>query len=74
MENENSITAGYGLSIDKSLYCPNSISFSITNENPVEYIRLTKDGFYWKGKLVEEDKEIYNRFKEWLDLAHSKLM
>ena len=48
----------------------NNIVFSIDGN---EAIRLNKDGFHWRGKLVEEDKVIYLRFKEWLDFAHSEM-
>ena len=37
--------------------------------NSEEIIKLSKDGFFYKGKLIVEDQEIYLRFKEWLDLA-----
>ena len=41
-----------------------SFTFTLDNE---EVIKINKEGFFWKGNLVEEDKEIYQRFKEWLD-------
>ena len=40
--------------------------FTIQNE---EYIKLTREGFFYKGNLVTEDKEIYDKFKTWLDTA-----
>ena len=42
----------------------NTITFSIQNE---EYLKLDPDGFYIKGKLVAEDKEIYEAFKLWMN-------
>ena len=33
-------------------------------------IKINEVGFYWNGKLVANDKEIYFKFKEWLNLAH----
>jgi hypothetical protein len=35
----------------------------------VEMMRISPDGFYWKGKLVEEDKEIYLKVKEFFNTA-----
>ena len=48
----------------------NNIVFHIDGN---EVIRLNEDGFHWRGKLVEEDKVIYLRFKEWLDFASSEM-
>jgi len=45
-----------------------NIIFTIKHE---EYIRINENGFYWKGNLVKEDTEIYDKFKEWLDFAYS---
>ena len=45
---------------------PNTIVLSIDGE---ERIKVDEEGFYYKGKLVENDKEIYHNFKEWIDLA-----
>lgn len=45
---------------------PNTIVLSIDGE---ERIKINQEGFYYKGNLVENDKEIYNNFKEWVDLA-----
>jgi hypothetical protein len=48
----------------------NTIRFSVGNE---EVIVINLEGFHWKGKLIQEDKEIYERFKLWLDMAFSKI-
>jgi len=32
-------------------------------------IKVNSTGFYWRGNLVENDKEIYERFKEFLELS-----
>lgn len=49
----------------------NNIVFTINySKQPEEVIRISPEGFFWKGKLVQDDKEIYLRFKEWLDNAH----
>jgi len=58
------------LELESSVYDPNTITFSFNNP-PEEILRINKEGFFWKGKLIEEDKEIYLRFKEWLDKAHA---
>jgi hypothetical protein len=52
-------------------YAPTTITFML--DNAEEVIKLSKEGFYYKGKLIEEDHEIYLRFKEWLDQAHAKI-
>jgi len=48
---------------------PNAIVFSFT-EPPEEIMRINKEGFFWRGKLIENDKEIYEKFKEWLTTAN----
>ncbi len=32
----------------------------------IETIKIDETGFYWKGNLVENDKEIYQLFKNFL--------
>jgi hypothetical protein len=49
---------------------PNAIVFSYFDP-PEEIIRINKEGFFWKSKLIVEDKEIYLRFKDWLDMANT---
>lgn len=46
----------------------NNIIFKIENE---ETIKIDENGFYWKGNLVTEDYEIYEKFNEWLNYALS---
>lgn len=46
----------------------NTIVFSINNE---KIIKMNKDGFYIKGKLVKKDNEIYLAFKEWIDKTNN---
>ena len=48
----------------------NNIIFYLEDE---EVIKVSPEGFFWKGNLVEEDKEIYKKFKEWVDYAHSRI-
>ena len=42
----------------------NNIIF-YTNDKE-EIIRLSKDGFYYKGEKVEDKYQVYERFNEWL--------
>jgi hypothetical protein len=57
---------GLDLAADES-EC-NTISFLIENE---VMIKITKEGFFWKGKLVEEDKEIYQIIKNFLKKSNA---
>lgn len=54
------------ISLNDSDLEPNNIVLQIGGK---EYIRINEKGFYWVGTLVEEDKEIYKKFKEWMDHA-----
>jgi len=49
---------------------PNNIVFSLDGE---DMIRMNKNGFYIKGKLVKKDKEIYLAFKEWIEKANNQI-
>ena len=44
---------------------PNTISFR-WNDNDEVILRISKDGFYYRGELVEDIHNIYERFNEWL--------
>jgi|GEM_PF-6857498 len=57
LENDNFVLLTYNPPI-------NSISFNLKNQ---EVMRITEEGFFWKGKLVENDKEIYQQFKKFLN-------
>lgn len=46
----------------------NSIIFNIKNE---EIIKINETGFYWKGELITEGKEIYEKFKLFFQLLYS---
>ena len=48
---------------------PTTISFSLGGNPPDEIIKLSKEGFFYKGRLIVDDQEIYLRFKEWLDFS-----
>ena len=44
-----------------------AISFYLGADN--EVMKISKEGFFWKGKLVENDKEIYQKVKEFFNKA-----
>ena len=48
----------------------NNIVFYAGGEEPNEMLKITKTGFYVRGKLVEQDDReaeiVYNAFKEWM--------
>jgi len=71
MNNNDNIKIGLTPELDA-----NNISFTIKADTdmPEELIRINPDGFFWKGKLVEEDHEIYLRFKEWMDYVYKELV
>ena len=37
-----------------------------------EIIKITKEGFYYKGEKVEDALNVYERFNEWLTRAEYK--
>lgn len=43
-----------------------SVKFHVGGE---ERLRIDKDGFYVDGRLVANDLEIYEAFKDWLNQA-----
>jgi hypothetical protein len=47
----------------------NTISFSIEQE---EVIKITKEGFYYKGEFVEDTSDVYENFSSWLHMATNK--
>ena len=49
----------------KEDYDPNTIFFR-WNDNDEVILRISKDGFYYRGELVEDIHNIYERFNEWL--------
>ena len=44
----------------------NTIRFSAKQE---EVIRIAQGRFYYKGELVEDKYQVYERFNEWLTMA-----
>ena len=47
----------------------NTIRFSAKQE---EVIRIAQGRFYYKGELVEDKYQVYERFNEWLTLAEEE--
>jgi hypothetical protein len=46
------------------------MTFHVTENNePVEIIKITKEGFFYKGEKVEDAYNVYERFNEWLTKA-----
>jgi hypothetical protein len=41
------------------------------NEN-IEIIKISKEGFFYKGEKVEDIHNIYERFNEWLSGAEAQ--
>jgi hypothetical protein len=48
----------------------NNITFFAGGDEPNEMLKITKTGFYVRGKLVEQDDKeaqiVYNAFREWM--------
>ena len=47
----------------------NTIRFSAKQE---EVIRIVQGRFYYKGELVEDKYQVYERFNEWLTMAEEE--
>ena len=47
----------------------NTIRFSAKQE---EVIRIAQGRFYYKGELVEDKYQVYERFNEWLTMAEEE--
>ncbi len=39
---------------------------TLSNPPTIELLRLSKDGFFYKGEKVEDIHNVYERFNEWL--------
>lgn len=50
----------------------NSVFFKIGQDQPVEILKLTSEGMYYKGELVKDAGEAYKAFKSWLDMAQGQ--
>ena len=55
------------LTLKPSSYESNNIVFYAGQSN--EMMRITPEGFFWKGKLIENDKEIYLKVKEFFNMS-----
>ena len=49
----------------KEDYDPNTINFR-WNDTEEVILKISKEGFYYRGKLVEDIHNVYERFNEWL--------
>ena len=48
----------------------NSLTFHLKeNSDITEVIKITKDGFFYKGEKVEDIYNVYERFNLWLSQA-----
>lgn len=48
----------------------NSLTFHLVENNePKEIIKITKDGFFYKGERIDDIYNVYERFNEWLSTA-----
>jgi len=51
---------------DPKYVCPKNCIFNPPN---IEILKLSKKGFFYKGKRVDDIHNVYKRFNEWLNLA-----
>jgi hypothetical protein len=49
----------------KEDYDPNTINFK-WNDTEEVILKISKEGFYYRGELVEDIHNVYERFNEWL--------
>lgn len=77
MKNNNvvQVTGGTGTSNTYEDYdVPSKILFKLALNSFVFYIddkeimRINSEGFFWKDKLIENDKEIYQKFNKYLNM------
>lgn len=50
---------------------PNSVYFRLADDGEV-VLKISKEGFYYRGELVEDIHNVYERFTEWLTKAELK--
>jgi hypothetical protein len=50
---------------------PNSVYFRLADDEEI-VLKISKEGFYYKGELVEDVHNVYERFTEWLTKAELK--
>lgn len=46
---------------------PSTIAFVVDDE---ELMKLTKEGFYYKGEKVEDVHKVYGHMRDWLIMAN----
>jgi hypothetical protein len=52
---------------------PPALNFYIPEDGKnVEVLKISKDGFYYRGERVDDINKIYERFSEWMNLAEKK--
>ncbi len=48
----------------------NSLTFHLKENSEItEVIKITKDGFFYKGERIDDIYNVYDRFNEWLSSA-----
>lgn len=48
----------------------NSLTFHLkVNSELTEVIKITKDGFFYRGERIDDIYNVYDRFNEWLSSA-----
>jgi len=48
----------------------NSLTFHLVQDNePKEIIKITKEGFFYKGERIDDIYNVYEKFHEWLQTA-----
>ena len=48
----------------------NSLTFHLKENSEItEVIKITKDGFFFKGERIDDIYNVYDRFNEWLSSA-----
>ena len=64
---------GQELSVKPDVLDKSIMSFHLTDDGEQkEIIKITKEGFYYKGEKVEDALNVYERFNEWLTRAEYK--
>jgi len=67
--NKNDITVKESDSINFTPE-PNTIVFHAIHEGKEqEILKISLDGFFYKGERVDDINDIYTRFSEWITLA-----
>ena len=39
---------------------------------PIEFLKITHEGFYYKGERVDDIHNVYERFHEWLKASETR--